>query len=80
MAKHSGIGNGSAIEAAVRILYELRADLDVALVNKNKELAIALVGEIKLAAATLDALVTDHLGSGMTARRSAEIVKPEWWS
>lgn len=80
VAERSGTGGERAIEEAMRLLDELRADLDVALANKNTELAAALVGEIKLAAVTLDELVTDHLESKQAPQTSAEIVKPERWS
>lgn len=80
MGERSGPGEASEIEEAVRILDELRADLDVALANKNTELAVALVGEIKLAAATLDELVTDHLCGRRASGPGAEIVKLDRWS
>ena len=64
----------------MRILDELRSDLDVALTAKNTELAAALVEEIKLAAATLDELVTDHRCSKRPPLAGADIVKLDRWS
>ncbi|MFY0614937.1 MAG: hypothetical protein JXQ99_25635 [Hyphomicrobiaceae bacterium] len=60
--ERSNPGADLAIEDALQLLDNLRGDLRVALANNKTDLAMSLLEEIELAAATLDDLVNEKHG------------------
>ncbi len=62
VTERSSLSADLAIEDALQLLDNLRSDLEVALANSNTELAMSLLEEIELAAATLDDLVNEKHG------------------
>ncbi len=62
MIERSNPSADLAIEDALQLLDNLRSDLRVALANSKTDLAMSLLEEIELAAATLDDLVNEKHG------------------
>lgn len=62
MIERSNPSADLAIEDALQLLDNLRGDLRVALANSKTDLAMSLLEEIALAAATLDDLVNEKHG------------------
>ncbi len=62
MIERSNPSADLAIEDALQLLDNLRSDLRVALANSKTDLAMSLLEEIALAAATLDDLVNEKHG------------------